>query len=169
MNDFSLFSHWHCVSSFWNYSKWQGKFLQNHMFENVLITSNVMKWHVTSWLFTKLDDYLLFIIYMVEWSLHNKDLRFLLIHYKLIRGIRKSNFFWITKYYFSPNFVYFFFNSSKPVVIVKIFVDWPIRNLFSQQKEKTDRIFGDSRNFGGLDATNELNSWKRFFFIHWIM
>ena len=23
----SLFSHWQCVSSFWNYSKWQGKFL----------------------------------------------------------------------------------------------------------------------------------------------
>ena len=34
----SLFGHWHCVSSFWNYSKWQKKkLLQNHMFK-VLIT-----------------------------------------------------------------------------------------------------------------------------------
>ena len=33
-----------------------------------------MKWHISSWLFTKLDDFLLFVIYMVEWSLHNKKL-----------------------------------------------------------------------------------------------
>ena len=39
-----------------------------------------MKWHITSWLFTKLDDFLPFVIYMVEWSLHNKKLCFLLIH-----------------------------------------------------------------------------------------
>ena len=39
-----------------------------------------MKWHITSWLFTKLDDFLPFVIYMVKWSLHNKKLRFLLIH-----------------------------------------------------------------------------------------
>ena len=24
----SLFSHWHCVSSFWNYSKWHGNFFK---------------------------------------------------------------------------------------------------------------------------------------------
>ena len=35
-----------------------------------------MKWHITSWLFTKLDDFLPF----VEWSLQNKNLRVLLIH-----------------------------------------------------------------------------------------
>ena len=39
-----------------------------------------MKWHISSCLLTKFDDFLLFVIYMVEWSLHNKKLRFLLIH-----------------------------------------------------------------------------------------
>ena len=35
----SLFSHWHCVSSFWNYLfKMAGKFLQSHMFKDLLIT-----------------------------------------------------------------------------------------------------------------------------------
>ena len=38
LNDYSLFTNWHRASSFCNYSKWQGKFLQNHMFKDVLIT-----------------------------------------------------------------------------------------------------------------------------------
>ena len=38
-----------------------------------------MKWHVSSSLFTKLDNFLQFVIYMVWWSLGNKKLRFLLI------------------------------------------------------------------------------------------
>ena len=39
-----------------------------------------MKWHITSWLFTKFYDFLPFVIYMFKWSLHNKRLCFLLIH-----------------------------------------------------------------------------------------
>ena len=39
-----------------------------------------MKWHITSWLFSKLDDFLPFVIYVVEWSLHNKKWCFQLIH-----------------------------------------------------------------------------------------
>ena len=38
-----------------------------------------MKLHITSWLFTKLDDFLPFAIYMVEGSLHIKKMCFLLI------------------------------------------------------------------------------------------
>ena len=37
-----------------------------------------MKWHISSWLFT--NDFLPFVIYMVEWSLHNKKFHFLSIH-----------------------------------------------------------------------------------------
>ena len=37
--------------------------------------------------------------------------------------------FFLTNFFFT-----FFFNSSKPVLTEKIYVDWPIRNLFSQQK-----------------------------------
>ena len=40
----------------------------------------LVKWHISSRLFTKLDDFLPFVFYMIEWSLHNKKLRFLLIH-----------------------------------------------------------------------------------------
>ena len=32
----------------------------------------LMKRHIFSWLFTKLDDFLPFVIYMVQWSLGNK-------------------------------------------------------------------------------------------------
>ena len=39
-----------------------------------------MKWYISSWLFTKLDDFLPVVIYMVEWSLHNITLCFLLIY-----------------------------------------------------------------------------------------
>ena len=41
---------------------------------------NLMKWQISSWLFTKLDNFLPLVYYMVEWSLHNKKLLFLLIH-----------------------------------------------------------------------------------------
>ena len=33
-----------------------------------------MKWHISSWHFTKLDGFFLFVIYMVEWSFHNKKI-----------------------------------------------------------------------------------------------
>ena len=33
----------------------------------------LMKRHIISWLFTKLDDFLPFFLYMVEWSLGNKS------------------------------------------------------------------------------------------------
>ena len=38
-----------------------------------------MKWHISSWLFTKLDDFLLFGFYKVEWSFGWKKLCFLLV------------------------------------------------------------------------------------------
>ena len=61
--------------------------------------------------------------------------------------------------------------SSKPVLNEKFFVDWPIRDLFSQQEvniKKTDswylikKIFGDPRNFGDSDSANELVYLKLF-------
>ena len=55
---------------------------------------NLMKWHITSCPFTKLDDFLPLVIYMVAWSLHNKQLRFLLIHTSWKTEIR---FFSITE------------------------------------------------------------------------
>ena len=39
----------------------------------------LMKWHINSRLFTKLDDFILFLFYMVKWSLGNKTFHFLLI------------------------------------------------------------------------------------------
>ena len=45
-----------------------------------------MKWHIISRLFTKLDDFLPFFIYMVYWSLGNKKLRFLLISWSSKNG-----------------------------------------------------------------------------------
>ena len=47
-------------------------------------------------------------------------------------------------------FVYFFFNSSKPVLTQKYFVDRPIRYLFSQQKINVKKI--DSCYFGHFVA-----------------
>ena len=37
-------------------------------------------------------------------------------------------------------FVYFFFNSSKPALTEKFFVELSIRNLFSQQKVKIKKV-----------------------------
>ena len=37
----------------------------------------------------------------------------------------------------------FFFNSAKPVLNENIFVDWPIRNLFSQQKVNIKKMTAD--------------------------
>ena len=48
---------------------------------------NLLNWHISSWLFTKLDDFLPFVYYMVEWSLHNKKMHFLLIHNSWKTGI----------------------------------------------------------------------------------
>ena len=40
---------------------------------------NLMKWHISSWIFTKLDEFLPFVSYMVKWFLGSKKLCFLLI------------------------------------------------------------------------------------------
>ena len=45
-----------------------------------LFRYNIIKWRISSWLFTKLDNFLPFIYYMVGWPLHNKKTRFLLLH-----------------------------------------------------------------------------------------
>ena len=42
-----------------------------------------------------------------------------------------------------PKFRLLFFNSSKPVLTENIFVDWPIRNLFSQQKVNIKKMTAD--------------------------
>ena len=39
----------------------------------------LMKWHISSWVFIKLDDFLPFYFCVVKWSLCNKKLRFMLI------------------------------------------------------------------------------------------
>ena len=41
------------------------------------------------------------------------------------------------------NICLLFFNSSKPVLTENIFVDWPIRNLFSQQKVNIKKLTAD--------------------------
>ena len=61
--------------------------------------------------------------------------------------------FVITKYFFNQILFPFFFNSSKPVLTEDIFVDWPIRSSFSQQKVTikswylVKKIFGDPWKF----------------------
>ena len=63
-----------------------------------------MKWHITSWHFTKLFDFLPFFIYMVEWSLHNKKLPFQMIHNSW--NTESMSFFSITeprRFFWSPN------------------------------------------------------------------
>ena len=60
-------------------------------------------------------------------------------------------------------FVYFFFNSSKPVLTEKFFGNWPMRNLFSQWKVNVKKI--DSWYFGLLVAIktkiwDDLDKWS---------
>ena len=51
--------------------------------------------------------------------------------------------FVIYEYFFSKILLTFFFNSSKSVLTEKIFVDWPIRNLFSKQKVNIKKLTAD--------------------------
>ena len=44
---------------------------------------------------------------------------------------------------FKPNFLYFFFKSSKPVLTERIFVDWQIRKIFSMQKVNIKKMTAD--------------------------
>ena len=99
-----------------------------------------MKLHITSWLFTKLDDYLPFIIYMVEQSLYM---------------IKNCVFCWYTtdekrKFYFfqSLNHVDFYF---KPQFLVKsgyYIVPSPSTTLvFLNAHQQTTKIYWLHRNY----------------------
>ena len=67
-------------------------------------------------------------------------IRYLLRLFNSIMASKPPKFRDLRIHTFLTKFCLLFFNSSKPVLSEKIFVDWPIRNLFSQQKVNTKRL-----------------------------
>ena len=61
----------------------------------------------------------------------------------MFMGSEPPKYLVITKYIFNQILFTFFFNFSKSVLTEKFFVDWPIRNLFSQQKVSIKKLTAD--------------------------
>ena len=92
-----------------------------------------MKWHITSLFFTKLDDFLPFAIYMVELSLHNKKLGFLLIHKSWKMEIR---------FFQSLNHVYFYLKAQFLITSGYYIVPCPsIALWFLSRRDFFEKIF----------------------------
>ena len=85
---------------------------------------NLIKWHISSWLFTKLDDFLPFISYMVYWSLLNKKMRILLISWSSKNGNEIFQSLNHVDIYLKPQFLinsgYYFVPSPSTALILSL-------------------------------------------------